>query len=238
MKNVTKFKIRKIFSVYIRNTEYNVYDIDGKEHEGYNNIPKTWWLYFGKEQKDWDTPPLISEDWTPFDVGIKRHLWEFEIKQNNTHKIKWDDNRFSNNISVDMICNKKKIYSFGTFDMNFALSKLQYLQVVLTEHPYNFLNQEEEKGRKIYYYGLPATIEPSYYPGEIKIIPEYSKKITEKKWWEELERREKPYIQKEVTEMDKQEIEMDKENREENRSCGYINWGDALSDGHINWFRK
>ena len=183
---VIKNTIRQIFSVYIHNTKYYVYNIEGKEHEGLNDTPKTWWLYFDQEwgsNVPWgptsEHPPLDSKNWTPWDVGIKRSLWEFEIKQTNSHKIKWDYHRFSNHITVNMICNKKKIYSFGTFDMAFALSKLQYLKVVLSEHPYNFFETEKELGRKIYYYGLPATVRPNNtYPGEIGIVPEYSDKLS------------------------------------------------------------
>jgi len=235
MKNV-----RNIFSVYIHNTKYDVYDINDKEHDGYNNIPKTWWLYFDeKGGEGWVHPPLDSKHWVPFDVSIKRHLWEFEIKQTNSNKIKWNDNSFSNNISITMICNKKKIYSFGTFDMNFALSKLQYLQVVLTEHPYNFLNPEEELGRKIYWYGLPATVKPNTtYPGEIGIVPEYSEKLSKQEWWDELEKRSKPFIPKEYkSDWEKQDDEIFDLVNDENRYDDYINWGDALSDGDIDWFR-
>ena len=238
VKQLGLIKPRKIFSVYIQNKVYDVYNIEGKEHLGLNNIPNTWWLYFTSRILN-ECPKIDSEHFIPFDIGIKRHLWEFEIKQTNTYKIKWNDDSFSNNISVTMICNKKKIYSFGTFDMNFALSKIQYLQVVLSEHPYNFFEPEKEKGRKIYHYGLPATVEPSYYPGEIKIIPEYSDELPEREWWNELERREKPFIQKKKLSGDEKWDEIfNKEQRQETREYGSINWGDALRDGHINWFRK
>ncbi len=39
-------QIRKIFSVIIGKNEYDVYDVDGKEHAGLNGEPKTWWVYF------------------------------------------------------------------------------------------------------------------------------------------------------------------------------------------------
>ena len=32
---------RKIYTVIIHNKEFDVYDIEGKEHEGYNDTPKT-----------------------------------------------------------------------------------------------------------------------------------------------------------------------------------------------------
>lgn len=232
--------IRKIFSVYIRDIKYDVYNIERKEHEGYNDIPKTWWLYFDQKRAEgWEHPPLDSKHWVPFDRGIERRLWQFDIKQTNTHKIKWDSNRFSNNISVKMICNKKHIYSFGTFNMNYALAKIQYLMVMLSEHPYNFFEPEKEDGRKIYYYGLPATVKPnSCHPGEISIAPDLSE-ISKKEWWDELERRSKEFIPKKYNNVhEKEDDEVFNLVNDENRYSDYINWGDALSDGNINWFRK
>jgi hypothetical protein len=59
--------------------------------------------------------------------------------------------------------------------MNHALSTAQTMEWKLLEHPYNFLNTEEEDGRKIWYYGLPATIRNnSFEAGEIGIVPDYS----------------------------------------------------------------
>ena len=232
--------IRKIFSVYIHNKEYDVYSIDGKEHSGMNNTPKNWWLYFTLRLPEGSFPDINDKKLIPWDVGIERRLWEIEIKQTNTHKIKWDDDRFSNHITVDMICNKKKIYSFGTFDMGFALSKLQYLQVVLSEHPYNFFEPEKEKGRKIYWWGLPATVSPkNSYPGEIAIIPEYSDELPKKEWWDEYERRTTTYLPKKYKDKwEKEDDEIFSLVNEENRYSDYINWGDALSDGNIDWFRE
>ena len=36
----------EIFKVYIDGSEHRVFDIPGKEHEGLNNTPKTWWMHF------------------------------------------------------------------------------------------------------------------------------------------------------------------------------------------------
>ena len=235
---IIKSKIKEIFSVYIENTKYNVYDIEDKRHDGYNDMPATWWLYFDKVKPGF-IPSIDSENWTPFDIGIKRHLWEFDIKQTNTHKIKWEDNRFSNNIRVDMICNKKKIYSFGTFDINFAFSKIQYLMVVISEHPYNFYESEKELGRKIFFYGLPSTVKPSdAYPGEISIVPEYSDELPLDVWWDEYSKRKNPVISSILPEEDTEDYQMEEEQISEHKDYGSINWGDALSDGNIDWFRS
>jgi hypothetical protein len=227
-----KTKIEKIFQVIIQKKVYDVYNINIKKHAGYNDTPKTWWLYFSDRLPDGVSPNIESDRLVPFSSGIKRMLWEFKIKQNNTHKLKWDEHRFSNNICVEMLANNKIIYSFGTFDMNFALAKIQYLQVILSEHPYNFFEQEKELGRKIYWYGLPATVRPSSHPGEIGIVPDYSIYPKEEWWKEYMNRRSK------VGYIPNEEDSCFEPDYLEDKQSDYINWGDALSDGNIDWFRK
>lgn len=230
-----KNNIRKIFDVIIHKTVYSVYDIDGKEHFGHNDTPKTWWLYYSEQLPDSVIPPIDSEYWKPFcSRSINRRLWDIRINQYNTSKSKWDDIQFSNGTNVEMWCNNKLIYSFGTFDLSFAFAKIQYLKVVLSEHPYNFFEPEKENGRKICWYGLPATIKNSYHPGEIKIIPDYNAGLNKEEWWEELRRRKHKFTNKD--DFDKQLDELDDDNEE--YQDDEINWGDALSDEHIYWFRK
>ena len=128
------------------------------------------------------------------------------------------------------------VYSFGACDLGFAMSKAQYYVTLISEHPYNFFDPEKEKGRRIWYYNLPATIEPSDYdPGNIRIRPDYIGEFKGKKnqwkWWKEYYERSR-YMSLSNTES------LDEEHLEEAREIGWINHGDALSDGNINWFRE
>jgi hypothetical protein len=229
---------RKIFTVIIHNKEFDVYDIEGKEHEGYNDTPKTWWLYYSDRLPDGLTPPPDSESWERYCVGTLRRLWEIKIKQTNSTKEKWGETQFRNHTSVEMWCNNKLIYQFGTGGkyLDFAFAKIQYLQVLLGEHPYNFFEPETEVGRKICWYGLPATILTGYGAGEIRIKPDYTAGLEKEEWWKELERREHKYTNKD--DFDKQMDDIDEDDKKERIDNDIINWGDALSDGNIYWFRK
>ena len=157
-------KIRKSFTVIIHNKEYDVYDIEGKEHEGFNDTPKTWWLYYASRLPEGTLPSSDSEHWKPWSSSINRLIWDIQFRQTNSTKEKWGETQFRNTTIVEMYCNKKLVYSFSTWGndrgMSYAMAKAQYLQTQLCEHSYNFLNPEEMKGRKIYWYGLPATIQP------------------------------------------------------------------------------
>ncbi len=227
-------KIRKIFSVFIGKKEYDVYSIEGKEHQGFNDIPKEWWLYYTDRLPGEAIPPIDSESFVPFSVSINRRLWDIKIKQYNTSKVKWGESQFSTGTNVQMWCNNKLVYSFGTFDLAFAMAKIQYLQVVLSEHVYNFFDTEKENGRKICWYGLPATIRVSSNTWEISIIPDYSANgFNKESWWKELDRRESKF-----SKPDKEWDDIDKEYRDEAYRSDSIRWGDALSDDHIYWFRK
>lgn len=229
--------VRKIFSVIIHNEEYWVYDLDGREHEGLNGEPKTWWLYYSKLPDENLTPPIDSKDFTPFTYSISRFCWDISFKQKNTCKVKWDDFHFSSNTTCEMRCNNKLIYSFYTWGddkgMSFALAKVEYLKPIMHEHPFDFFNPEKEQGRKIWWYGLPAMIRipDREEKWEIGIIPDYTCGLDKESWWKELENRKSNY--NEIKDDDDDIFDYDEEDKNQN----FINWGDALEDKHIGWFR-
>lgn len=231
-------QIRKIFTVIIHEKEYDVYGIEGKEHEGLNGEPKSWWLYYADRLPQGMLPPIDSDSWEPWSSQITRHLWDIRFRQVNSIKEKWNSTNFRNTTIVEMCCNNKLVYQFSTWGnregLSYAMSKVHYLQVQMSEHPYNFFNPEEERGRKIWWKGLPATVQPRERDGwEIKIYPDYTAGLSKEQWWKELAKKEEK-----VTSVPDENSEDDLEDRNEAIGDGYINWGDALSDQHINWFRK
>jgi len=227
---------RKIFDVYIYDKQYGVYDIEGREHEGLNGEPKTWWLYFSDELPEGLTPPHDSDSFKPFHKSISRRVWEVRIKQQNTAKEKWGDTNFRNHTRVEMWCNGRQVYEFGTTGgsdgLGYALAKVKYLEVQIGEHVYNFFEPEKERGRKIWFDGMPAIVQPRNPDGwEIRVYPDYSTGYTKETWWAEYAKRQPKANSTDDAEMDEEELQ-------EMIRSEYINWGDALSDGHINWFRN
>lgn len=232
-------KIRKIFSVIIEDRSYDVFDIDGKEHEGWNDTPKEWWLYYNQQPlPEGLFPPLDSPDLIPFHASINRSLWDIKVTQHNYSKEKWGHTQFRNSCSVELWCNKRLVYEFTTGGdyLSFAFAKIQYLQVMLSEHPYNFFEPQKENGRKIYWYGLPATVKVKSYTWEIGIIPDYTAGLDKEAWWKEYKRRKSTVGP--LSDSQKEDLEMDAEDEDEYQREDYINWGDALSDAHIGWFRE
>jgi len=187
-------KIRKIFDIMINDKPRGVFDITGKEHFGYNDTPKTWWLYLSEPLPDNTLPPIDSDSWIPFSCkGMERRLWEIKIKQGQYVKHKWDEANIRSFTKVEMICNGKLIYEFSTngndSGLSYAFSKIGYLQTLLSEHCFNFFNPEEEQGRLIYFYGLPAKVRLSSHPGEIHIDADYTAGLNKTEWWKEYFRR-------------------------------------------------
>lgn len=223
---------RIIFQIYVNNKEYDVWSRPKHPHKPMNGEPETWWLYFSSRTPKGTEPPEDSEHWIPYHVSMKRNMWDISIESYQTTKVKWGDYSFRSGYRVKLFCNKKPIYSFGTFDLDFGMQKAAYLKTILCEHPFNFLDQESENGRKIYYYGMPATIRAKG-EGEIGIIPDYSE-IQKSDWWKEYIRRKSNADGK----IDKEFDLMKKESDDEDKYSDYINWGDALSDGNIDWFRS
>jgi hypothetical protein len=229
-------QIRKAFSVIINNKKRDVWDIEGKELDCGNGEPLTWWIWMGDNLEEGVFPPVESDNWIHWHASVEKLLWDIRITQANTKEEKWNSIRFSSRTTVEMWCNKKLVYSFGTIGsasgLSFAMAKVQYLQVMLVEHMYNFLDSQSENGRKIYWYGLPATVHVKEQGWEIGIVPDYSCGLNKVEWWAELARRESNLWR------GKSDEDFEREDFEESMQSDYINWGDALSDQHINWFRK
>lgn len=222
--------MRKFDTVIINDKPYGLYDIEGKEHGGWNGEPKTWWIFFADELPKGITPPVDSDSWKPYSISINRRIWDIQITERNWTKVKWDDLDFRNSISCKMLCNGKMVYEFGCHDVSFAFSKAQYLKVILSEHSYDFFNPDKELGRKIWWYGLPATVKPKSDGWEISIIPDYATGIDKDTWWKEFKTR-----RSNLNEIpDPNDIDIWDEEDDDRDS---INWGDALSDGRIDWHR-
>lgn len=226
---------RKLFFVLINGKEYDVFDIEGKEHHGLNDTPKSWWVYHTDRLPEGTLPPPGSENWEPWDVSIQRHIWDIRIKQKTTTKEKWGATQFRNHTSVEIWCNNRLFYSFGTTGgdrgISFAFAKIQYLQTALSEHSFNFYDPESERGRKIYWYGLPATLIPGNGDAkwEISVKPDYTN-YPKEEWWKEYKRRQTP--------QDKEWAEIEVEDNDREEQDDIIRWGDAYSDQYIGWFRK
>jgi hypothetical protein len=240
------YGVRKAFEILIDDRPYIVYSIDGYDHPNgqWNGTPTSWWLDYSEYQPvDEDDAeegeafePRIRELIPYVDKGVHRICWEIRYKQRNTIKYKWDEFDVRNGGSCQIFANGKLVYSFSSRSVDYALSKAQYMMVNLMEHPYDFLDSDSEMGRKIWYYGLPATIQPGYEPGNIKVIPDYSD-VSADTWWEQYYIRKNPL----VVQTDDESMEdkrMEDERFSETRDYGTINHGDALWDGMINWFRK
>lgn len=223
----TKERRRVAFEIMIDGKLRNVWDIPNYEHPNgqWNGTPATWWL----ELEGGELIPYV-------DKGVNRICWEINYKQTNSIKYKWDEYSIRSGGVCSIKANGKEVYRFFARDPEYAFPKAQTLTVQLLEHPYDFINPEKEEGRKIWYYGLPATISPSkskFNPGEISVIPEYSKEIDKDTWWDLYLERKNPVS----VNRDNEDFERALEDMEEWKSFGKIGHGDPLWDGMINWFR-
>jgi hypothetical protein len=236
-------QVHKIFDILIDNTPYPVYSIPGYEHQlgKSNGCPDTWWLdysdYEATSDEDGDIhEPCVRELIPYIDLGSHRICWEIRYRQYNRLKYKWDEWDIRNGGTCEMFANGKLVYKFSAREIGYALARAQSLEVILLEHPFDFLNQEKENGRKIWYYGLPATVRASnVHPGEIGIVPDYSY-MSKEEWWDSLKEKKKKITPK--NHKDTQDDSIEKEELEDDRRFeSWISHGDALWDGMIWWFR-
>ena len=232
--------IRKIFEIQIYEKMYPVYSIEGYEHNlgKYNGCPDTWWLDYSVYHSDNDDEEPTMRELIPYiDKGVHRVCWRVDYEQHNGTKYKWDEWDIRNGGICKIYANGKPVYQFHHRDLGGALAMAQTKIEDMTWHPFNFINPEEENGRKIWYYGLPAKIQLGYEPGEIKIEPDFEY-MSSKQWWDELEKRQTNITPKYIDEEDSDDIKIEKQYFEESKDYGIINHGDAFYDGMIKWFRK
>ena len=226
-----KDNVRKIFEIKIRDEMHPVYSIDGYEHElgKQNGHPDTWWLYY----------PKYEETLIPYlDEFVHRVCWGIQCEEYNSAKVKWDEFSITWGLTCKITANGRVVFTFNHREISSALTKAQNLIEKMSHHPYDFVNYETEKGRKIWYYGLPATIEPKLDPGEIMIVPDYSY-MNSDEWWSELERRKTNVTSSSVmNDFQRQELEIEKDSFEESKDYGMINHGSVFYDGMIKWFRE
>lgn len=231
--------MRKLFQIMVYDKLYWVWSIDGKDHNYDNGEQKNWWLYYAEEElPEGVTPAIDSPNWHQYSKGMNRLNFDIRVKQRTTSKYKWEETRFSNHTFTEICCNGRVIYSFpstgGRDGLSYSFAKAQQLIVQIFEHPFDFLNPEKEHGRKIFFYGMPATVRVWRHdtPWEIGIDPCYDE-VTKEEWWKEYRRRKSTF-----TPSNSEWDEIDEDHDNDNENSGWINWGDALSDGHINWFRN
>jgi len=232
--------IRKIFEIQIYEKMYPVYSIEGYKHDlgKYNGCPDTWWLDYSVYHSDNDDEEPTMRELIPYiDKGAHRVCWKVDYEQHNSIKYKWDEWDIRNGGICKIYANGKPVYKFHYRELKGALAAASNKIDEMIEHPFNFINPEEENGRKIWYYGLPARILLGYEPGEIKIEPDYSY-MSSKQWWDELEKRQTKITPKYIDEEDNDDIKIEKQYFEESKDYGIINHGDVFYDGMINWFRK
>lgn len=232
--------MRKLFQVYINETTYQVYELPNRRHNGYNDTPASWWLYYSEQLPGDLMPPEDSEYFQPFESSISRRVWNVNVKQRITTKIKWGDVQFRTGTWVTMDCNGKHVYEFptsgGSDGIAYAFARVQVLMVQLSEHPFDFFDPDKEHGRKICWYGLPAFVSSKGQVGSIGIVPDYEAGFTKAQWWDELKRRKSVTTKRDADDIDW--VAHEEEHEAEAKEDDYINWGDPLSDGNIYWFRK
>ena len=234
---------KAVFSVIIDNIERSVCQIEGKEHDGeYKDL----WIYIGDGCMYQST---TDNNLVPYNGSVARYCWNIQFRQSNTKHYDWNNSCSKLFTHVEMRCNGKLVYRFndGT-SLDSAYHRVDYLKRKLEYHPLNFMYMHSEIGRKIFYYGLPATIGDVYFhgEGEITVVPDYDAGLTKEEWWKLFKERSSNYVSKNIDvessspygDDDDNQSNYDKEYYEECMTENRIRHGSALQDGNIGWFRN
>ena len=168
--------MKVIDKVLIRGIEYDLVNIDGKEHNlgKDNGVCSTLWVKYINESTDIEYIPWI-------DIGTNRKCWGFNIQQGNSMNYKWNNCKIDGYTNVTITLNNKPVYELYVNKLEYAFNKAQNLIGELEYHPLDLTDMEEGIGRKIFYKRLPAKI-TSRGVGYVIIEPD-CKSEDLKNWW-------------------------------------------------------
>lgn len=218
--------VNKAFEVQINGKMFDVYSIDENKNQGIRK--ESLWV-------DYLEHGLIS-----YNDGMHKICWGVVYEQFNKAKKTIGGIDFQDKSICYITANGKKIYEFeystfkgSEYDLKGALDKACILIEKIKNHPFNFLNPEKEKGRKIWYYGLPATIELFGDFGMVNIVPDLSF-LSIQEWFYKLIKRTTK-LEKEPTLYGKSPFSVYECPYE---GIGTIRGKDVLTETGIDWFRK
>jgi len=179
-----------ITDVIIRGYKYQLWDLVDREPHSLgtdNGESGTLWV-----KKNGGGPFAEQKDdpWIPWlDISGNRNCWEIHIKDGNSIKYKHVNYDISKHTSVYISLNNDPVYEVMGRDFDWCYNKsrsiIYHLEELMNTFDVNLKNSTKEKGRKIYYKGLPAIIEQVYVTGTINIKPDYSD-MDKDTWWNEI----------------------------------------------------
>lgn len=185
---LTKNENRFITTVVIRGFKYELWELPNKEPHSLgimNGESGTLWV----KQIDYDFTG--NNEWLPWlDKSAKRNCWGIHIKEGNSGKYKWDSYNIDSHVSVYITLDDENVYEINGRDFDYcyneARSKIHKLEELLMTWEINLKETSKEKGRKIYYKSMPATIKQIYNSGSMFIKADYTD-IDKDYWWDQME---------------------------------------------------
>lgn len=177
----------------------------------------------------------------PYTGRTHKICWGVICEQLNRPQNIFDANDFSGRTFCSITANGKKIYEFKhhsiggyaislnpLYELNDALKKAQDIIDKIQDHPFDFINPKKEIGRKIWYYGLPATIKLTDDFGIVNIVPDLSY-LSLEEWFDELIKRTTRAEEKNTL-LGKSPFSVYKGNR-----CSEIRGVNILTEAVIDW---
>ena len=180
-----------ITEVTIRAFKYELWQLNDREPHDIgtmNGESGTLWI---RQIGDGPHKEQEGEDsWIPWlDISANRDCWEITIKDGNSMKYKHTDYRIDKHTAVYIKLNGSSVYEIMGRDFdwcyNEARSKIYNLRELMYTFEVNLKNTSEEKDRKIYYKGMPSTIEIIFVNGSMTINPDYTD-IDKDYWWDQI----------------------------------------------------
>lgn len=179
-----------ITDVIIRGFEYQLWELHDREPHSVgtmNGESGTLWV------KQGGNGPFKEEEgedpWIPWiDQSANRDCWEIHIIDGNSMKYK-NDYVISKHTSVIISLNGEHVYEINGRDFDFcyniARTTIYKLKELIYTFEVNLKDSYDEKGRKIFYKGMPAIIDIIYVDGSMNIIPD-CKEEDKEYWWNQM----------------------------------------------------
>lgn len=170
-------KPRKLWKIQNYNGEMlQVWNIPSKPHNMgiWNDMTSpTYWI-----EMEGELHPALLRDISPYS-------FEMTVKEYNRVRIKqkWGSNSCMANMAYEgtLKLNGRVVYKENYNSRELLVAEMERLRVLITEHPFNFLEPDSEIGRKVWWKRQPAIVESIY---ENNVILKLDTTATNKKYFD------------------------------------------------------
>jgi len=176
--------------VIIRGFKYELWELNDREPHDYgvmNGESGRLWVRHIEDPTGTNNKKNVCIPW--LDISANRDCWEILIKDGNSMKYRHTNYDISKHTAVYISLNGENVYEIMGRDFDWCYNKarsvIYELKELMDTFEVNLKKTNKEKGRKIFYKGMPAIIDIILSNGNVSIKADYVD-VDRDYWWNEM----------------------------------------------------